>query len=128
MKTIKLIWAGLLLIFLADSCAPIVYTQRVPPPHSRGRGRGNAWGNQKAYPFHQLGIPRGHLPPPGMCRIWLLGRPPGQQPRVQSCGSALRNAPLGAWVISNDGPRFRVSIFSGTRRGLISEVRFYLAK
>ena len=96
MKTIKLICIGLIIILLADSCAPVVFAPGVPPPHSRGRERGNAWGNQKAYPFNQLGIPRGHLPSLGMCRIWIPGRPPGQQPRAQSCGIALRNAPLGA--------------------------------
>jgi hypothetical protein len=32
-----------------------------------------------------LGIPPGHLPPPGACRIWYPGRPPGQQPPPTSC-------------------------------------------
>ncbi|RTQ46518.1 hypothetical protein EJV47_21435 [Hymenobacter gummosus] len=26
------------------------------------------------------GVPRGHYPPPGECRIWYPNRPPGQQP------------------------------------------------
>lgn len=34
------------------------------------------------------GIPRGHLPPPGMCRVWLHDRPPGQQPAPMSCRRA----------------------------------------
>ncbi|HEV2125374.1 MAG TPA: hypothetical protein VGW38_21700, partial [Chloroflexota bacterium] len=32
-----------------------------------------------------LGIPPGHYPPPGECRIWYAGRPPGQQPPPVPC-------------------------------------------
>ena len=32
--------------------------------------------------FH---VPPGHLPPPGMCRIWLPGTPPGHQPPPGDC-------------------------------------------
>ena len=35
-------------------------------------------------------IPRGHLPPRGMCRVWVDGVPPGQQPPVTSCAQAER--------------------------------------
>jgi hypothetical protein len=30
-------------------------------------------------------IPRGHLPPPGECRRWIRGLPPGQQPPPYRC-------------------------------------------
>jgi len=30
-------------------------------------------------------IPRGHLPPPGECRVWIPGLPPGQQPPPHRC-------------------------------------------
>jgi hypothetical protein len=30
-------------------------------------------------------IPRGHLPPPGECRDWYVGRPPGHQPPPHRC-------------------------------------------
>ena len=33
-------------------------------------------------------VPRGHLPPPGMCRVWLPHRPAGQQPAPTSCRQA----------------------------------------
>jgi hypothetical protein len=33
-------------------------------------------------------IPRGHLPPRGMCRVWVDGVPPGQQPAVTTCARA----------------------------------------
>jgi len=36
-------------------------------------------------------VPRGHLPPRGMCRVWIDGVPPGQQPPVTSCAQAERD-------------------------------------
>ena len=38
------------------------------------------------------GIPPGHMPPAGQCRVWYDGRPPGQQPRATSCDEAERVA------------------------------------
>ena len=38
------------------------------------------------------GIPAGHLPPPGECRVWYDDRPPGRQPPPTSCGAARREA------------------------------------
>jgi len=34
------------------------------------------------------GIPPGHLPPPGTCRVWYDGRPPGHQPAPTGCREA----------------------------------------
>jgi hypothetical protein len=33
-------------------------------------------------------VPPGHLPPRGMCRVWVDGVPPGHQPPVTSCAQA----------------------------------------
>ena len=38
------------------------------------------------------GIPPGHLPPPGECRVWYDGRPAGQQPPPTDCREAERVA------------------------------------
>ena len=38
------------------------------------------------------GIPPGHMPPPGMCRVWYEGEPPGHQPPPTSCREAERVA------------------------------------
>jgi hypothetical protein len=35
-------------------------------------------------------IPRGHLPPPGYCREWIPGVPPGRQPRAVRCEELFR--------------------------------------
>ena len=36
------------------------------------------------------GIPAGHLPPPGSCRVWYEHLPPGQQPPPTTCRDAER--------------------------------------
>nr|WP_295371680.1 hypothetical protein [uncultured Sphingosinicella sp.] len=38
------------------------------------------------------GVPNGHRPPPGECRVWLPGLPPGQQPPPTDCRTARRDA------------------------------------
>ena len=82
-------------------------------------------GNDRSYSFRELGIPKGHLPPPGECKIWFPGKPPGHQPPPQACASALREAPLGAWVVTHEGSRYRVSIFNSNKRNVVDEVRYY---
>ena len=47
-------------------------------------------------------IPKAYVPPPGMCRVWLDGVPPGQQPAPTDCKTALRNKPAKARVIFGD--------------------------
>lgn len=36
-------------------------------------------------------VPPGHLPPRGMCRVWIDGVAPGQQPAVTTCAQAERD-------------------------------------
>lgn len=50
-----------------------------------------------------LGIPPGHLPPAGQCRIWHPGEPPGHQPEAGSCASLASRLPVGAWLVFNPG-------------------------
>jgi hypothetical protein len=47
-------------------------------------------------------IPPGHLPPPGMCRIWYPGTPPGHQPPPGDCRVLSRQVPRGAWLVGRD--------------------------
>lgn len=48
--------------------------------------------------YARLSIPRGHYPPPGMCRAWYPDRPPGHQPPPHKCNAAV---PEGAWLIAH---------------------------
>ena len=51
-------------------------------------------------------IPPGHLPPAGMCRIWIDGVPPGQQPAATDCQTAVATKPANARVIWGDQKAF----------------------
>jgi hypothetical protein len=46
-----------------------------------------------------LGIPPGHLPPAGQCRVWMPGKPPGHQARPRSCANIEAFAPRGSWIV-----------------------------
>jgi hypothetical protein len=52
-------------------------------------------------------VPRGHLPPAGMCRIWIDGVPPGRQPAPTNCRTAVANRPANARVLWGEGTRRR---------------------
>src|SRR5579862_7717859 len=42
------------------------------------------------------------MPPPGSCRIWFDGLPPGHQPLPTDCETAYRDAPPDARVLVGD--------------------------
>lgn len=50
----------------------------------------------------QDGVPPGHRPPAGLCRIWIDGVPPGQQAAPTDCGTAVRNRPANGRVLFGD--------------------------
>lgn len=62
------------------------------PALAQGRGR------------NKQGVPPGHLPPEGLCRVWYEGVPPGRQPSPTSCYEAERIASRdrGARVVYGD--------------------------
>ncbi|GAA4452655.1 hypothetical protein GCM10023189_16400 [Nibrella saemangeumensis] len=75
-----------------------------------GRGRGNARtfpgrGNRfpRNTPRELASVPKGHYPPPGMCRLWFPSLPPGQQRPPQPCGELQRlSFGDGAFILYND--------------------------
>lgn len=56
----------------------------------------------KASPKQQPAVPPGYRPPQGMCRIWIDGVPPDQQPAPTDCVTAVRNRPVNGSVIFGD--------------------------
>jgi hypothetical protein len=60
------------------------------PLMAQGKGKGSD------------GVPPGHRPVPGMCRIWLDGVPPGKQPAPTDCVTAVSRRPANARVIFGD--------------------------
>lgn len=61
-----------------------------------------------------LGIPPGHLPPPGQCRIWVPGTPPGHQGRSGPCPALEAQVGPGEWLV-----------YRPTRDKKVVEVRVY---
>jgi hypothetical protein len=50
----------------------------------------------------RFGVPPGHLPPAGQCRVWMPGEPPGQQKKkypVGQCSTLRQSIPAGGWLI-----------------------------
>jgi hypothetical protein len=68
-------------------------------PDRRGR-RGRADDGYRGY--RTIRVPRGHYPPPGACRVWYVGRPPGHQPAPVRCDRLYGRAPRGAFILYND--------------------------
>ena len=61
----------------------IVFALVAGTAEAQGRGRNRA---------NSQGIPPGHLPAAGQCRVWYEGVPPGRQPRPTNCDQAERIA------------------------------------
>jgi hypothetical protein len=66
-------------------------------------------------------IPPGHLPPRGMCRVWIDGLPPGRQPAVTDCATAERTRTANSRVIYGDSESFRGKGKGKFKRGRSSE-------
>lgn len=78
-----------------------------------------------------LGVPPGQLPPPGRCRVWVPGRPPGRQARARACDGILATAPPGAWILYRPGRDRRVvhvRYLHEQRAGVVIRVRVFEAE
>jgi hypothetical protein len=75
------------------------------PAFAQGRGR------------NAQGIPPGHLPPDGLCRVWYDGVPPGRQPSPTSCYEAERIASRDrrARVVYGTESRRNAPVYRGDR-------------
>jgi hypothetical protein len=78
-----------------------------------------------------LGIPPGHLPPPGQCRVWIPGDPPGHQAPAGSCSELASQVPLNGWLVyrpSKSKKEVKVSVYDEKKPGVIVVIRFYDSK
>jgi hypothetical protein len=78
-----------------------------------------------------LGIPPGHLPPPGSCRVWIPGDPPGHQAPSGSCSKLASQVPPSGWLIyrpSKSKKEVKVSVYDQHKPGVIVVIRFYDSK
>ncbi len=80
-----------------------------------------------------LGIPPGHLPKRGQCRVWIPGLPPGHQPRPKSrsCDGIAAVAPAGSWILyrpTKDRKIVHVRIVDERRTGVIIRIRVFEAE
>jgi hypothetical protein len=80
-----------------------VSTERSDRDDARdANARGNGRSQPARGPRKLNGVPPGHYPKPGECRIWHSGRPPGQQPKPTSCSSLMGRVPAGAFILYGD--------------------------
>jgi hypothetical protein len=78
-----------------------------------------------------LGIPPGHLPPPGQCRVWIPGDPPGHQAPSGSCSELASQVPLNGWLVyrpSKSKKEVKVSVYDQKKPGVIVVIRVYDSK
>lgn len=82
-------------------------TQTIPGTGDAGSepARKNDTASENASTAARFGIPPGHLPPPGQCRVWIPGEAPGKQKKYKSgaCESVADDVPAGAWLVYRPG-------------------------
>jgi hypothetical protein len=79
-------------------------------------------------PVVSLGVPPGHFPPPGQCRVWMPGVPPGKQAACVPCNSIDGDVPLGALVLhrpSKEKGVVQVMEYDGVTTSMIVSVAWY---
>lgn len=69
---------------------------------SPGVLHGQAFAPRRPKEEIKLAIPKGYMPPAGMCRIWIDDVPAGQQPAPTDCATAIKNRPTNGRVIFGD--------------------------
>ena len=114
-----------LVVLLIAACTHTTKTVLVAPnPEMRGNAR------VEASTAATLGIPPGHLPNPGECRVWIPGAPPGHQPKPQSraCPGIATVAPAGSWIVyrpTDDKKLVHVREVDPHRAGVVVRIRIF---
>ncbi len=111
--------AAAMAILAAAGCKPVLHQSPAQPEPAPRRGPSTA---------ATLGIPPGHLPSPGMCRVWVPGKPPGHQAKAKSCSNIERSAPAGSWIVERPGKDKKVvhvRVVDERRPGVVVRLRVY---
>jgi hypothetical protein len=106
-------------IFAAAACRPISSVPPAQPEPAPRRSPSTA---------ATMDIPPGHLPSPGMCRVWVPGKPAGHQERARSCSNIERYAPAGSWIVERPGRDRKVvhvRVVDERRPGVVVRMRVY---
>ena len=108
------------LLVVSGACAVTLPVRRVPAP---------AASRSTAASGPTLKVPPGHYPSPGMCRVWIEGRPPGRQARQTTCAAAMANAPAGSVVLYRPtAAELHARHIDGKRAGVVVAVHVYVAE
>lgn len=123
----------LLSVFLiVAGCEGVVVVDKPLPDecHAPPAGKGGpsvVYESTGLYPV-ALHIPPGHLPPPGMCRIWYPDRPPGHQSPPDDCAYLAREGAarsLAYPAACNNKKHVHVSVYDQVRPGLVIVIRVF---
>ena len=117
--------APALVLLAAVACSSVSTTTKSKPAPAPAPAPAQKQGKSTAA---TLGIPPGHLPPPGQCRVWMPGTPPGHQAKARSCANIERSAPAGSWIVyrpTEDKKVVHVKVVDQTRPGIVVHVRIY---
>lgn len=61
------------------------------------------WPRHGGKPYRDVHVPKGHYPPLGECRLWVIGLPPGQQEAPVDCDDLPEVIPEDTVVVTHDG-------------------------
>jgi hypothetical protein len=144
MRSTRYLWRHLLTAFIlvVAMAAPVVADEGKDEAHGKERKEHKGKHRSKAKDwesrgsdryFHEhgyttLGIPPGHLPPPGKCRLWYPDRPPGHQPPPESCGHLRAHAPAGGWLIhrpTHEPHYVDVSVYDAYQPGIVISIGLF---
>lgn len=120
----KMMFALLVSVLITTGCAGFSIETRQPDLEPDHRTVLRA---RPIYPGH-LGIPRGHYPPPGLCRIWIPGEAPGRQTSPSHCSTLAKEVPAGGWLVyrpRHDREHVEVSVYDLERPQRIVAVGIY---
>jgi hypothetical protein len=120
MRTARLLVPCTMLI-AATACSAVISPNKDAPAPEPAASRGPSTAAT-------LKIPPGHLPPPGQCRVWVQGLPPGKQPKARGCSGIEDTAPPSSWVVYRPGKDKKVvhvREMDSRRVGIVVRVTVY---